>query len=97
MASRDELLRRLKVLCLFPTLTIEKRHDPARELRQGLDGAGEEVHRESTLFAPHKADWFTRDWDDMTIGERVAAVIAACFLAVAFMLAAVGAVPLGRR
>ena len=34
-------------------------------------------------------DWFTRDCDGMTIGDRVAAVIAGGFLAVAFMLAAV--------
>jgi hypothetical protein len=36
-----------------------------------------------------KRDWFTRAWDDMTIGDRVAAMIAGCFLVVAFMLAAV--------
>jgi hypothetical protein len=36
-----------------------------------------------------RRDWFTRDWDDMTIGERVAAVIAGGFFVVAFMVAAV--------
>jgi len=36
-----------------------------------------------------RRDWFTREWNEMTIGDRVAAVIAACFLAAAFMLAAV--------
>ena len=36
-----------------------------------------------------RRDWFTRDWNDMTIGDRVAAIIAGGYLAVAFMLAAV--------
>jgi hypothetical protein len=36
-----------------------------------------------------RRDWFTRDWDDMTIGDRVAAMIAGGYLAVAFVLAAV--------
>ena len=36
-----------------------------------------------------RRDWFTREWNEMTIGDRVAAVIAGGFLAVAFMVAAV--------
>jgi hypothetical protein len=36
-----------------------------------------------------RGDWFTRGWDDMTIGDRAAAAIAGGYLAVAFVLAAV--------
>ena len=36
-----------------------------------------------------RRDWFTRDWNEIGIGDRVAAVIAGGFLFVAFMLAAV--------
>jgi hypothetical protein len=35
-----------------------------------------------------RRDWFTRNGDDMTIGDRVIATIAGAYLAVAFMLAA---------
>jgi hypothetical protein len=38
-----------------------------------------------------RRDWFSRDGDDMTFGDRVAAMIAGVFLAVAFTLAAVAA------
>lgn len=36
-----------------------------------------------------RRDWFTRDWNEMSIGEHVAAVIAGGLLFVAFLLAAV--------
>lgn len=36
-----------------------------------------------------RRDWFTCKRDDMTIGDRVAAMVAGGFLAVAFVLTAV--------